>query len=109
MSQRKISRADYEKAIKHSISKLNEINENIKDLQKLEEKVIDVATRLKTQIHIAGLMSRGFKMVDIAQVLGVASQNISRYLDGKQTPKRKTWATLDATYHKNRKQKHVNK
>lgn len=103
MPYRAISRGDYQKAIRHAVSWLTESDKQNMDLPDLEEGVLAVASRLKVQMQIAGLMSRGYKIPEIAADIKVDGSNVGKYLDGKQTPRIKTRYELERCYLLNKK------
>lgn len=106
MSKRLVNEADYRKAIERAVSRLNELNKPETRQSQFEEVGIAVATRLKAQIQIAALLSHGWEIGKIAGKIGVRDSTVSRYLDGKITPKPPVASKIEALYTE-RKKRHA--
>ena len=105
---RLVSEADYRKAIERAVSRLSELNEHGMRQSDFEEVGIAVANRLKAQIQIAVLLSRGWEIGEIADRIGVGRTSVGRYLDGKITPKPDIAAEIETLYD-NRRQRRAKK
>ena len=102
--RRQVKKSDYEKAISRASNQLQEAS-HLTD-NRLENKLRDTANRLRAQMHVAGLMRRGFNFTDIKNAIGIEDEGtIGRYLDGKIAPEPPKAGKLENLYLENRKKK----
>ena len=101
---RHIKKSDYTKAISRAQNQLKEASDLTNN--RLENKLRDIANRLRAQMHVAGLMRRGLNLTDIKNAIGIEDEGtIGRYLDGKIAPEPPKAEKLENLYLEKRKKK----